>query len=137
MKRFLLSTFVLFILACVTQSVNAASKQEQRYDYIVREMKFNKETLTKVKPILMAFIAELHKNKKRHDSVKDKYEEGEKAGQLTESEVDELMKSKLRKDEQECQIRIVYYERLKKVIGAAKAREVLSLAGDKLKNKNK
>ncbi len=131
MKRFI-SLFVL--LLCLT-AVYAQSKQQQRVAYIIEQMNFDRATLQKVKPTITAFVAALHDNKDKHDAVQDKYAVAEEKGKLTEAQAEELMQSKFKKDAGELEIRRKYYDSLKAIVGAVKARQILALSNDKLSKK--
>ncbi len=131
MKRFI-SIFAL--LLCLT-TISAQSKQQQRVAYIVEQMKFDRATLTKVKPTIAEFVEALHKNKDKHDAVQDKYYSAEESGKLTDAQAEELMQSKFKKDASELEIRRQYYTRLKAIVGAVKARNIIALSNDKLNKK--
>lgn len=131
MKRFI-SIFAL--LLCLT-TLSAQSKQQQRVAYIIEQMKFDRATAAKVKPTIAEFVEALHKNKDKHDEIQDKYAAAEEKGKLTDAQAEELMQSKFKKDAGELEIRRQYYTRLKAIVGAVKARNILALSNDKLNKK--
>lgn len=135
MKQIAITLLMTVFLCSLTQSVTAGEKQDKRLTYILSGIKLSKDKTAKVKPIIAEFVEKLHANKKQHDTIKDKYAQAEEADKLTDAEADELMQSKLRKDQEENNLRKVYYNKLKPVIGAASARKVISLSDDKLKKK--
>lgn len=130
MKRILLVALAVIICS----SCFAGPKQEARMKYIFKEMKFDKPTQEKMKGLVMTFLMDLKNNKDKHDELKDKYKDAEASGKLTATQAEELMASKFRKDQKELDIRKMYYTKFKNLLGAVKARKILALANDKLKD---
>lgn len=135
MKKFLSLILLACLLCTFTQSVTAGEKQEKRVSYIISGIKVSKDKARQLQPVVAEFVDRLHANKKKHDALKEKYAKAEEDGRLTDAQADELMQSKFAKDTAENQIRKTYYDRFKALVGAAKARKILSLSDDKLKKK--
>ena len=131
MKRLFL---IASLFLCIT-AVQAQNKQAMRVQYIVTEMHFDKATLSRVRPTIEEFVEALHDNKDIHDTVQDKYLAAEESGRLTDAQAETLMQSKFKKDAGELEIRRKYYARLKAIVGAVKARQILALSNDKLNKK--
>ena len=131
MKRFFL---LLAALLCLTLA-QAQKKQMARVNYIMEQMHFDRATASKVRPTVSAFVEALHDNKDKHDAVQDKYAAAEEKGRLTDAQAEELMQSKFKKDAGELEIRRKYYDSLKAIVGAVKARQILALSNDKLSKK--
>lgn len=135
MKKIITLILLTCILCTFTLSVTAGEKQDKRVSYILSGIKVSKDKAQQLQPVVAEFVDRLHANKKKHDALKEKYAKAEEEGKLTDAQADELMQSKFAKDAAENQIRKTYYNRFKALIGAAKARKILSLSDDKLKKK--
>lgn len=121
------------LLICTTLSAPtmAQSNLELRHQYIMKNLKLNKELTGKFSPVCKSYLEELKVAKSEYSKLKDKYKDAEKNGTLTNGQAEQLLNAKFEADAKELVVRKKYYEEFKKVIPLKKVYYAFDLANDK------
>lgn len=121
------------LLICTTLSAPAMAQSnlELRHQYIVKNLKLNKEQTGKFSPVCKNYLEELKVAKSEYSKLKDKYKDAEKNGTLTNGQAEQLLNAKFEADAKELAVRKKYYEEFKKVIPLKKVYYAFDLANDK------
>ncbi|MCM1107669.1 MAG: hypothetical protein NC388_01305 [Clostridium sp.] len=121
----LLLVAVLAIPAC------AQSNLELRHQYVMKNLKLNKELSAKFSPVCKSYLEALKQAKSGYSKLKDKYKDAEKNGTLTNGQAEQLLNAKMEADAKELEVKKKYYEEFKKVLPLKKVYYAFDLANDK------
>ena len=131
---------VLFLLALCsglfianTEVCAQSAKQKAQFNYVMKSLKLTSEQKQKFSPILMRYYEEIASVKKSHSVLKDKYQQADDAGKLTDEQCDLLFNSKHKQEMDELTVRKKYYEEFKKVLSVQQAYKAIRLSNDKVK----
>ena len=92
MKRnILLLTLFVGLLACgQTVMAQNSTKQIAQFNHVMKGLKLDKATKDKFRPILIKYYDEIASVKKSHSALKDKYQQADDQGKLTDEQCDLL-----------------------------------------------
>lgn len=135
MKRnILLLTLFVGLLACgQTAMAQNSTKQIAQFNHVMKGLKLDKATKDKFRPILIKYYDEIASVKKSHSALKDKYQQADDQGKLTDEQCDLLFNSKHKQEIDELNVRKKYYEEFKKVLSVQQAYKAIRLSNDKVK----
>ncbi len=121
------------LLICTTLSAPAMAQSnlELRHQYVVKNLKLNKELTGKFSPVCKSYLEELKVAKSEYSKLKDKYKDAGKNGTLTNGQAEQLLNAKFEADAKELAVRKKYYEEFKKVLPLKKVYYAFDLANDK------
>ncbi|MDE7378454.1 MAG: hypothetical protein K2N13_05755 [Paraprevotella sp.] len=121
------------LLICTTLSTPAMAQSnlELRHQYVMKNLKLNKELTGKFSPVCKNYLEELKIAKSEYSKLKDKYKDAEKNGTLTNGQAEQLLNAKFEADAKELAVRKKYYEEFKKVLPLKKVYYAFDLANDK------
>ncbi len=133
MKKMICCCMVSMLLMGNAVSVCAASKDDAKISYVIKNVKLSKEESSKLKPVLASYYKDVATAKAEYKVLKDKLDAARDAGKLTAEQCDQLFYGKQKQDAAEMEVRKKYYAQFKTILSTQKAYEVIRLCNDKLK----
>lgn len=122
---------LLLLVVAFAMPLRAQSNLELRHQYVMKNLKLNKEQTAKFSPVCKSYLEELKKAKADYDKLKDKYKEAEKSGTLTNGQAEQLLNAKFEAEAKELTVKKKFYEEFKKVLPLKKVYYAFDLANDK------
>ncbi len=113
-------------LFCTAQSL----KDQERFDYVVKQMGLSKEVKSKLKPIFYAYRKDLKAAKKTYDDLKDKYATAIAKKKLTAEQATALLNAHWDSDAKEAQVRKEYTPKFGTVLSSPEVYYLFSYAND-------
>lgn len=135
MKKYFAAVMLFAMMLAMPIRVQAeiSEKQQSRITYVLKNLKLDKATQGKLKPVLVKYYEEVSASKKENKALKDKLSAAEDAGKLTATQCDQLFDSKQAQETAELAIRKKYYAQFKTILTPQKAYQAIKLANDKVK----
>lgn len=120
------------LLAGVTASYAAPTKQQKRVAYTLKNLKLDATTTKTLQPVLMDYLTELKAAQKPYDDLKDKYKTDIKNGTLTDRAASALLAAKWTAAKNEVTVKEKYEKKFLTIISAKKVWYCFDLLNDKM-----
>ena len=131
-NKFLLSALLIVALLFGAPTLMQAGKNADiRVAYVLKNMGINKETQTKLRPLLQSYLAEKKVANKPYDDLKEKLKSSINNGTLTEKQAQTLLSLKWTSDEKELAVKKAYEKKFRTVLSAKKTYLCFTLLNDK------
>ncbi len=122
----------MLCLACMTgPTAMGQTNRELRYEYVMKNLKLDKQAAAQFGPLLKNYLEELKQAKAAYSKLKDKYKDMEKAGTLTNGQAEQLLNAKFDAEAKELMVKKKFYTEFKAVLPLKKIYYAFDLANDK------
>jgi Skp family chaperone for outer membrane proteins len=133
MKKLVFSLLVAMLPLMGVISASAQNKSQIKCGYVLKNLKLDKATAAKFKPLFMNYVNELKAAKDVYDNVKDKYKPAIKSGRLTDAQASQLLNAHWNSDARETAVKRKYTSVFTSCIGVRKTFEAFDYASDSMK----
>ena len=133
MKK-LIMTFLIALLPVVgVISVSAQNKEQIKSSYVLKNLRLDKNTASKFKPLFLNYLKEMKVAKDTYDDLKDRYKASIKKGTLTDSQANQLLNAHWNSDACELAVKKKYTTIFTSCIGAKRTFLAFDYASDSMK----
>lgn len=130
-NRLILTLFVALAIALGNiGTAYAGKKSEMRVNYVLQNIGVKRDVQTKLKPLLVSYLADKKAANKAYDDLKDKLKPSINAGTLTDKQAQQLLTLKWQADEKELAVKRQYETKFKTVLSAKKTYLCFDLLND-------
>lgn len=125
---------MLALVLCLALGAAAQgkSKRQIRLEYTLTNLKITADQKAKLRPVVKAYLDELHDATDAYDDRKDALKGAIKAHTITDREADALLTLKLNANAREDNLKRKYCTKFKAIIGAKQTWYCFDLLGDKM-----
>ena len=130
----LIMTFLIALLPVVgITNASAQTKEQIKSSYVLKNLRLDKNTASKFKPLFLNYLKEMKEAKDVYDNVKDKYKASIKKGTLSDSQADQLLNAHWNSDAREIAVKKKYTTIFTSCIGAKRTFLAFDYASDSMK----
>jgi len=130
----LIMTFLIALLPVVgITNASAQTKEQIKSSYVLKNLRLDKNTASKFKPLFLNYLKEMKEAKDVYDNVKDKYKASIKKGTLSDSQADQLLNAHWNSDAREVAVKKKYTTIFTSCIGAKRTFLAFDYASDSMK----
>jgi len=134
MMKKLIMTFLIALLPVVgITNASAQTKEQIKSSYVLKNLRLDKNTASKFKPLFLNYLKEMKEAKDVYDNVKDKYKASIKKGTLSDSQADQLLNAHWNSDAREVAVKKKYTTIFTSCIGAKRTFLAFDYASDSMK----
>jgi hypothetical protein len=134
MMKKLIMTFLIALLPVVgITNASAQTKEQIKSSYVLKNLRLDKNTASKFKPLFLNYLKEMKEAKDVYDNVKDKYKASIKKGTLSDSQADQLLNAHWNSDAREIAVKKKYTTIFTSCIGAKRTFLAFDYASDSMK----
>jgi len=127
-------TFLIALLPVVgITNASAQTKEQIKSSYVLKNLRLDKNTASKFKPLFLNYLKEMKEAKDVYDNVKDKYKASIKKGTLSDSQADQLLNAHWNSDAREIAVKKKYTTIFTSCIGAKRTFLAFDYASDSMK----
>jgi len=130
----LIMTFLIALLPVIgVLDASAENKEQIKSGYVLKNLRLDKTTEAKFKPLFLNYLKEMKEAKDVYDNVKDKYKAAIKKGNLTDNQAAQLLNAHWNSDAREIAIKKKYTTIFTPCIGVKRTFLAFDYASDSMK----
>lgn len=133
MKKQIMIFLIVLLPVIGVICVSAQNKEQIRLDYVLKNLRLDKNTSVKFKPLFLNYLKEMKDAKDLYDHVKDKYKTAIKKSSLSDNQAELLLNAHWNSDAREIVVKKKYTTIFTSCIGAKRTFLVFDYASDSMK----
>lgn len=114
-------------------SASAQNKEQIKSSYVLKNLRLDKNTASKFKPLFLNYLKEMKEAKDIYDNIKDRCKASIKKGTLSDSQAEQLLNAHWNSDARELAVKKKYTTIFTSCIGARRTFLVFDYASDSMK----
>lgn len=133
MKKLIMAFLIALLPVAGVISASAQNKEQIKSSYVLKNLRLDKNTASKFKPLFLNYLKEMKEAKDIYDNIKDRCKASIKKGTLSDSQAEQLLNAHWNSDARELAVKKKYTTIFTSCIGARRTFLVFDYASDSMK----